>query len=196
MLCPAAHAGMCFLFGGIKHKQQTFNALANKVSAQRCVPACWATQRDTLLVSPAHEMKGPGLACCGRSRTSHRASNPGSGTLQVSSSLLFLACIAIIIPSTAKASSKWHAATGGGGVCARAFVLLGGVGDMCKAQRSPWRGTFGLCLGDASLPQPSAPGPVPNTMRYTPQMFYGEEVISKGTLWNLSHAIALLLIGM
>jgi Ca2+/H+ antiporter len=43
-------AGMCFLFGGMQHKQQTFNTLANKVS----------------------------------------------------SSLLFLACIAIIIPSTAK----------------------------------------------------------------------------------------------
>lgn len=41
---------MCFFFGGFRHKQQTFNALANKVS----------------------------------------------------SSLLFLACIAIIIPSTAK----------------------------------------------------------------------------------------------
>lgn len=69
--------GMCFLFGGIKHKQQTFNALANKVS----------------------------------------------------SSLLFLACIAVIIPSTAK-------------------------------------------------------------------VFYGEKIITEATLFNLSHAIAILLIGM
>lgn len=28
---PAAPAGCCFLFGGIKHKQQAFSALANKV---------------------------------------------------------------------------------------------------------------------------------------------------------------------
>lgn len=69
--------GMCFLFGGMKHKQQRFNALANKVS----------------------------------------------------SSLLFLACIAIIIPTAAK-------------------------------------------------------------------MFYGGEIITEKTLFNLSHAIAILLIGL
>ncbi len=35
-------AGMCFLFGGMKHKQQRFNALANKVSSSLLFLACIA----------------------------------------------------------------------------------------------------------------------------------------------------------